>query len=365
MQDLSIVNYLSRNNRKISEIVDETFFRLLEGTSDLDELMPLKNYMSRKLLMLSVMRHRPTVANILSEEQSVPISRPRATLEERTLDDLKMGKQFVYTAYHFEMMHELQRYENESGPMAKGMRAEIEKLFFGIQSDLVAPILDRLTLITLQIMTTGQSVFTDPITGARVELVYPDTLPALLLPALTGGARWNQPTTCTPLANLEAHARSYFDVFGEWPDVLTMRLANFRQIGDSTEAKISRRMAIGADAATPSTEFFLEDEVIEMMIKQRTRVKKVKLFDAQYSEDVEGLSEPVDRPFLEDNRYFFGKYGNVIRAFVPCIEKNLMPGVFLHHKVVEEVPRKERSVSVANGLPVFIDSRRITARQVA
>jgi hypothetical protein len=47
----SVVEYLNREKRKIDKIVDQTFFRLLEGTAPIDALMPRTSYVDRSLLI--------------------------------------------------------------------------------------------------------------------------------------------------------------------------------------------------------------------------------------------------------------------------------------------------------------------------
>jgi hypothetical protein len=144
-----------------------------------------------------------------------------------------------------------------------------------------------------------------------------------------------------------------------------MHFAQLRQIADSNEAKIAYLRTIGADSATPDvTGVYLKDEQVIDMIKMRVRCQTVELFDAQYSEEAED-GTVTDKFFLPDNYYLFGRDGYLERALVPTVEKDFQPGVFVHSKVVEESPRQERTVAVANGIPLVVDERYIAARKVA
>ena len=98
---VSIVNFFTRETRTIAKIVDTTFFRLAESTAALDKLIPLKNYADRDLLMLRI-KGKPSAASVIAEDQEVPVTRSRATLSEDILGNLKLGKQYVFTARDFE-----------------------------------------------------------------------------------------------------------------------------------------------------------------------------------------------------------------------------------------------------------------------
>jgi hypothetical protein len=348
----------------VAQIVDQTFFRLLETTTLIDQLMPSRNYVDRKLLLLKLVRHKPTVASIVAEEQEIPPSRPRAQLSEELLGNLKLGKKLEFKARDFELMYDLMRYARESGSRGAQMETEIKKHFFGLVADLTPPIFEKMTVLSFKIATTGGCTFTDPLTGARVELTYDDTIANHFPAALAGNNVWTNPAS-TPLANLEKHARDYFNNLGMWPQRVVMRFNMLRNIADTNEAKTAWMRSIGADSAAPDLAgVYLSDEQTIDLIKRRTRSSTVELIDIQYSEEQEN-GDIIDKYFLEDNYYFFAKDGMLERAFVPTVEKDFQPGVFLHSKVVEEAPRRERSVSVANGVPLVIDPRYLAARKVA
>jgi hypothetical protein len=363
--DASIANFLNRNTRTVTAIVDQTFARLLEPITVLDRYMPTKNYISRKLLLLKFKGHRPTIASVVAEEQEIPPSRPRATLDEDLLGNLKLGKKLVFKARDFEMMNELMRYSLEAGPLAEQMTQEIKKYFFGLVADLVPPLIEKHTVLTMQIATTGTCTFIDPLTGARVELTYPNTIATNLPAALAGNNRWSQPATATPLANLQKHATDYYTNLVQWPYAVMLHFDTLRQIAETNEAKVAYLSTVGATTGPADTSgVYLKDEQVIDMIRARTRCQTVEIFDAQYSEEQEN-GDVIDKFFLPDNYYLFARENYMERALVPTVEKDFQPGVFLHSKIIEEAPRQERSVAVANGIPLVADERYIAARKVA
>jgi hypothetical protein len=363
--DVSIANYINRNTRTIAQIVDQTFKRLLESTTALDSVMPTTNYMDRMLLLIKYKAHRPTIAQVVAEEQEIPPTRPRATLDEQTLGNLKLGKKLVWKARDYELMDRLMNLAAQSGPRGSQMEMEIKRIFFGQIADLVPAITEALTVRAIEIATTGSSIFTDPLTGARVNIAY-TVDPSLVLTAQPAAARrWTTPATCTPLADLESHSLAYYNLLVEWPQKIFLHFNTLRDVANSVEAKTAYLRTMGADAAAPDTGgVYLKDEQVIDLIKTRCRCQSVELFDAQYSEETEG-GDPVDRFFLPENTYFFAKDGYMERAFVPTVEKDFAPGIFQHTKVVEEAPRQERSVAVANCIPFVADERYIAARRVA
>jgi hypothetical protein len=362
MANASIVEFLGRNTRTITQIVDQTFFRLLEPMTLIDQIMPSTNYVARELLILKLVRHRPTVASIVAEEQEIPPSRPRAQLNEELLGVLNLGKKLEFKARDYELMYDLMRYAREAGARGAQMEAELKKHFFGLVADLIPPIYEKMTVLSLKIATTGSCVFTDPLTGARVDLSYDDTIANHFPAALAGNNVWTN-VASTPLANLEKHARDYFNNLGMWPQRVVMRFSMLRNIADTTEAKVAWLRNNGNSADDP-TGVYLSDEQVIDMVRRRTRCQSVDLLDIQYSEEQED-GTIVDKYFLEDNYYFFARDGFLERAFVPTVEKDFAGGVFLNSKVVEEAPRRERSVAMANGVPMVADPRYLAARKVA
>lgn len=366
MTTISIAEYLGRQKRTIDKIVDQTYFRLMEDVGVMEEQLPRTNYDDRTLLALKMDHGRPTVASLVAEEQEIPVSRQRLSLSEDLMGNLKIGKQHVWKARDFEAMRKLQLMV-ASGETTAAVSQGLQKYFFGQVADLVPAVFEKALVLTMKVATTGSCIFTDPLSGAKVELTYP-TVAAHLPAALAAAARWSQPTTCTPLQNLADHAQTIKDTLGYWMTRLTLRDLNFRQIANSNEAKIAYLRKIGSSLDTSIADnlagIYLEDQQVIDLIKSRTRVEEVVIFDAQYSEE-QADGTILDKPFLDDNYYFFGKPGFIEQAFVPTVEKDFQPGIYSNSRVLNDAPRVERSVAVGNMVPACFDPRCIAARKVA
>lgn len=361
----SIIEFFNRRKRDIDKIVDTTFWRLMETSAAIDPIMPVKDYLNRKILLMKFSHNRPTIASIVAEEQDIPATRPRATLDENLFSNLKLGKKLLFTARHFELMFEMQNYLAAGGPASAQMATEMEKYFFGLSADLVPCVIEAMTVLTFKVATTGTCIYTDPLTGNKVELTYPGLISALLPAALTGNNRWSQPATCTPLANFEAHARAYYDNFGVFPPKVVMRWNNLRQVADSNEVKVAKLRMMGADGPTPDTTgLYISDQEAIDLIKQRTRTNEVVVFDAMYS-DENTAGDITDHYYLDDNTYFFASDGQFERAFVPTVEKDFQPGIFFVAEEVNKAPRREHAIAMGNGIPFCADPRKIASRKVA
>ncbi|MBL1176894.1 hypothetical protein [Pantanalinema sp. GBBB05] len=366
MSDNSIVAFYQSRKTGVDKIIDQTFFQLLTGTEAIDSIIPSRNYLSRKLLLVKFKRHKPTIASVVGENQEIPATRPRATLSEDLFGNLKVGKKLVFEHEHFEMMHEMQMYLNSSGAMASQMVTEIERYFFGLAADLVPALDGTALMLALKVATTGTCTYTDPLTGAKVELTYPGTESTLLPSALTSGNRWTQPSTADGLTNLETHAKAYYDIHGVFPPKLILHFSDFRDLASQNSTKIAKLRRSGADSTAPDvTGVYIEDAELIDMIRARVRCDEVIFFDAMYSEEQKNSSDPLDKYFLPEHYYFFGEDDLIERAYVPTVEKDFQPGVYLDSERVSKSPRKEQTVACANVLPFIGDPRKIAARKVA
>lgn len=355
----SIVEYLNRRSGAVTSVVDETFFRLMESTAPIDTQIPVTSYQSRKLLLVRFKRHRPTLAHIVAPGQEIPMSKPAVSLSEDQFGNLKIGKKLGWTEPEFELLHEL-----TTGVAAGNaqLEAEIKRHFFGAITDLVPAVYEKSLYLALMIATTGSCTFTDPITGAQVRLTYP-TESFQFPTALAGNARWSQPATATPLANLEAHARSMYDVLGMWMPVINVHWSDIRRIATTTEAMTAYLRQTGA-TGSDTTGIYLKDEQVIALILERTRATSVNVFDAQLSEE-QADGSIVDKYFFPEDYYFFSRPGYMERAFVPTVEKDFQPGLFTINEVDSKAPRVESSTVVGNVIPFVADARYLAARKIA
>lgn len=368
----SVVEYLTREQRTINKIVDQTFFRLLEGTQPIDALIPRTNYVDRSLLLLKMKNHRPTVASLVAEEQEIPASRPQTQLNEDLLSNCKLGKQYIWKARDFELMQKMKMMAAGMGSLGTQVIQGLEKHYFGMVADLVPSINEKALVLAMRVATGQTATFTDPITGAKFTLSYPDIIPAHLPAPLTTTARWSQPLTAKPLQNLEDHARLIYDGgetgstgLGMWMPTIVMHFNTLRQIAKTNEAKTAKLANMGSNSSTVDldTVYFKDQEVMDL-IMERTRCTQVIIFDAQYSEE-NAAGIITDKYYLEENWYFFAKPGYIEQAFVPTVEKDFQPGIYQASRVINDAPRVERTVAVGNMIPACFDPRCLAARKVA
>lgn len=364
MPDSSIVEFFNRRKRTVDAIVDQTFWRLMEPTGLLDTLFPVVNYPDRMLLLMKFKHSKPTIASIVAEEQELPIGRNRVELTEEYLNNLKIGKQYLFTARDFELMEKLETSLGQSGRGAQ-LVPMLEEYFFGIAAHLPVSIVEKHSVLTFQVALTGSCTFTDPLTKARFNVTYPGTIPALLPAALTTTARWGQSATADGLGNIETHATAWYEEFGQWPTVLVMRWKNLRELANQRSVKrafLSRSGNVGGSDADVDSVYLTDAAVIDL-ITERMRGGRVEIFDGMYSEEAAN-GTVTDKYFLPDDTYFFPEPGNLERAIVPCVENNMNPGLYVAARVLNDAPRQERIAGVANGLPFLKDSRKIAARKV-
>lgn len=361
----SIVEFFNRRKRTVDAIVDQTFWRLQTPTGILDTLFPIVSYPDRLLMLMKFKHSKPTIANIVAEEQELPIGRNRVELSEEYLNNLKIGKQYLFTARDYELMDKLESYTANTGRGAS-LVPMLEEYFFGLAGHMPNTIVEKHTVLTMKVALTGACVFTDPLTKAKVSLTYPGTIASLLPAALTTTARWSQPLTAVGLDNIETHGTAFYDEFGYFPRIMVMRWKNLRELAAQRSVKrayLSKAGNVGgSDADVDSV--YLTDAAVVDLISERLRGGRIELLDAMYSEEAAN-GTVTDKYFLDDDIYFFAEPGNLERAIVPCVENNMNPGIYVAARVLDDAPRRERIAGVANGLPFLKDSRKIAARKVS
>jgi hypothetical protein len=370
----SFIEFFNRRKRQIDELVDRTFFRLLENTSAVDALFPARNYADSSILIAEVESYRPTLANIVAADQEVPTTRQILTINDRELKPYYGGKKVLWTSRDYELLDKLNLALAAGGGANKQLADAIEQSFFKRMVDLVPSVYERSLQFAL-LIATGQAIdYTDPITKARLQLAYSGTIPAHLPAPLTGNARWSQPATCQPLTNLQTHAEAIYGTgsntgLGVWFDTLLMHWRNLRQVADSNEAKVAMMRRMGADTATPATDgIYLSDQQAIDLIKERTRATNVVLFDAQFSEENEDGSIS-NGEFLPSDYYVFMPAGrqNIKRAFVPVLgaDGRKTAGVARVTKNNGDIPYREWTTVLGASIPAVSDPRYLAARRVA
>jgi hypothetical protein len=362
----NIVDFLNQQTQTVNQIAEETFWRLIDDDEALrNEIAPGENYLTRELLLLKMQHSNPTIANIYAEEQEILNSRVRMQLNTQLLSNCKVGKQYTFKGMDFVEMNRLELLLNSYSGNTEAIREAIEDYFFGKADDLIPAIDDRAFQLCIWVLTTGNATFSDPLTKARYQLSY-TTTPALMLPSLTGTARWTQ-STGNALNDLDLHATAFYDRFGYYPREINMRERMIRDIANQAATRLAIAQKSGfpiAEGAAAPAPYYIKDEVVIELIQERLRGAKVRLVDDTYSEELEN-GDIVDRFFLPANTYFFSEPGLIERAYVPTVEKDFAEGVFTLAEEVSKLPRVERVAAVANVIPACFDSRKLAARQVS
>lgn len=360
----SMLELFERSKRDINAIIDTSYWSLMDSEDPINVIMPLRSYAVRDLLMMEMSHSKVTIGSIVAEEQEIPLSRARATLTEELLSDCKIGKAYGFTAKHYEMLYKMDQYLQTNGGAA--VATEIKRYFFGIFADLAPQIINRLTMMSFRVLTTGQCVFTDPITNARVELSYPDIDVALLPAALSGGALWSAPTTANGLQDLRNLARAYYQRHGKYPDRLILRQFNLWELGEQESTKRAYLTSQGGTGITagdlPALQ--LNEDQVTQLIRQWTFIPNVLSFDAIYSEE-SAAGVVTNRYYLEDGFIAMIDDGILERSLVPTVENGFRPGIYSSMKQLNDIPLRERLAGVANGIPACFDARKLCAQKVS
>lgn len=320
----------------------------------------------RELLIARMSHRKLPMAQILAPNEEVKAVRPQMTLIEILNKNIKLGQKLVWTERDFELLNRLETQVAAGGPGAATARQAIQDYFFGNVQQLVPSVYEKSLFLAMRVAVTGNCNYTDPISGEQVAISYSPTS-GHIAATLTGNARWSQSTnaSCTPLANLEAHARTVYNNTGRWPQAVVMREANMRQVADSNEAKTAVLRKMGADSTNPDlTGVYIGDAQARDLILERTRATELIMFDAQYTED-SAAGTQSDGYFLPDDYYLFiYEPGYIERAFVPTVERDFAPGLYQINEIESRLPRREYSAIAGCFVPFVRDERYIVARNV-
>lgn len=375
----SIYEYFERRDRKAEaqKIVNQTHINLLEETpTEFDAVFRAQFYPDPDMALIKVEGHRPTVATIVSDDAEIPVSRPRMTLTEDTIKDMRLVKKYAWTGKELKMFQKMQRSDINAE-----LKAAYEEYFFGTVRSLPVAIQDKAKMLAVPIGLKGALTFSDPISGIPYEIDYTGYTVAEHLPAaLTGNARWNQPTTCLPLQNLRDHSDAIFQTSSrplrKRPQYVFMDYAVFLLIRESNEAKLTWLATKGvATSDTPVlTGVKIPDDELKMMIAKMVNPDlpaKVVIMNSEISEEQTNKTI-VDKPLFQadgsTNWYMFGWDGMIERAFFPSTESFLSgssAGIFLlNGQKVDSHPFRYWVEASANYMPLVPDPRMLAARKV-
>jgi hypothetical protein len=365
----SVVDFLNSNPKEVTRIVDTTFFALTEDYSSVwADLCPLKDYLDAQLLILKFNRSKPTIGSIVGADTELPIHKAKATITEELLAETRIGKQFVFRNAHFKAMQKLEQMMNQRNVPAVLVQ-QLQEVIFGFASDLSPALVEKMYLLCVKILTTGNVSYTDPLTDIKFDINYPDAITSGVNQLLYTNVPlvaddWSTAATANGLLELELHASNWRKNFGYFPINMYLRYELLLDLKQQTTTKFAAASSrgyvpVGGDV---SGVFVDIDELIEL-IKMRTKVKEVIIFDAQYSEE-NASGVVTDYYFMPANTYMFAEPGNCESATVPTPEKEFEPGVFVVAERTNTLPRVERLGGLISGIPAVYDPRKIAAKRV-
>jgi hypothetical protein len=369
----SFQEFFTARKEQVDEMVDKTFSRLLENTGPLDSLIPAQNYLDSSLLVAEIERGGKTLASVIAPGQEIPTSRQTLNLTDRVMRPYFAGKKIEWTDADVERLNKLELLRSSS-PAGSMVVKAIEEDFFKRMVDIVPSVYDRSMVFALQVGCGLDLDYTDPLTKARVQLSYSGKIAGHVPAALTGNARWNQPNTATPLANLQSIAETVYGTssttgLGVWQDTLLMHWYNLRQIASTREAKraaLSKAGAVTTDTDVIDAQYISDQQIIDL-IKERTRVTNVMLMDAQYSEELEN-GTISNGEYLPSDYFMFlhSPKMNLKRAFIPVVgaDGTMKAGVAQVTKKKEDLPYREWTTAMGACIPAVMDPRYLVARKV-
>lgn len=343
-------NFLDRYKTTVNKQVNITSTDLLTRDNWLRPYAPFVIYPDYDLMVLKAKQNR-SIANLVGFEGEIPASR-NGDLSVVEGGMIKIAKSHVYTEEDMKLMRKWE--QNISG-----VPNTIKDFYFGTVTDLPLMITDTHTLLTTQGFATGAIDFIDKITGVKAEVSY--TTDAGQYPAaLAGGDAWNVPATATPMDNLVIHSRFYRRRVGR-PVATVMNEATYDAMVDSAEFRTQVAAMRNVDASTATSFKVSEEDAAEVF--RKNKVPALMVVDDTYEEAMPDGAK-VEKPFVEDGRYFFLWNNNAERALGPVESNNGIPGIYTFVEEVSKEPPVDRSVGVATGTPLIFDSRKMGGRKV-
>jgi hypothetical protein len=365
----------SKNSiRDILTVTDTTFFRLMEeAINPMSRFFPSEFYEDENELMLEIST-RKGLGRLLAPDQEIPSSRPNLEAVIRSTIGTYSGIRYDWREADYRLLEKIENFRTQ--PNGAEIAEKLTRGLLGVFANLIPSIEQRSLHLMLLLNSTGNLTYTDPITRLQLNVSYPVTaghVPA----ALTGGTRWNQPTTCDPLGNLETHANTLYATLGMYPFALLIHKNNIDQMRSCNSVRIAAQIKRSGEPTIDQVpNIFIDNptinptskvatgEIIDL-IKGRTNCQEVLIFDTEFSEE-QPDNTFVNVPFLPADTYQFVWERTGIRAFFPVkgADGQLVRGIATVTKDNGTLPFAEHTAALgkfglANG-----DPRKIAARRV-
>lgn len=346
----------------IDEVVDTTFFRLLESVSVVEKYFPVQFYPDDSLLVLEVKNSRLPLANIITSGAEIPLSRPNIETILRSITGYTAGKKISWEESDRALLDKI---DNHTRLGNAEVANKLKMGLLGVYGSLVPSVLERSLQLMMLLWTTGSISFQDPVTRLQVNISYPVS-PGQIPATLTAGARWSQAATCVPLDNLETHARNYYDLLGFWPQAILISEKQMRELRAARSVKEARVREQGSDiVGTALDAVWLEDAVVVDHIKKRTNCTEVIKFDTEYTEQSEAQVDSRGR-FLPLDTYQFVSPACGKRAYMPVENASgtRISAIATNTKSNDDIPYKEWSTVVGKSALFVPDPRIIASAKV-
>lgn len=386
-----IADYLNDHlvSRTVNMIVDETLIQLKQRSKVLGEAMPVKEFSSRDFSALLVEAVYP-IASLIGFGQEIPTV-TQGSFNRVTAEMYKMGLSMLYDEHLQWKMYEtmqtaglknipVQDIIDDKGKVTQGENNQLALLLFqGIQR-MAQGVMEKLNLMSWQVLATGQINLTDSRTNIKAEINYRDPrFASQLFPAAlvaTGNTttplinRWSDHANANGLQNLYDLVDTYIDVNGFAPDyfVMSRRLHNHLMQQQSTRDAAAMKMF-----NLPKSQGIVSNDMLKTLLEARSIPEIVTVEDRYTFEDE--FKNTTQARFVNENIVIAIKKDVGLRALGPTIEsvtnlvgedKMLNPkaGIYVLTQEKKKSPPTDETLVVATGLPIVPSGRHLMAQVV-
>ena len=389
-----LADTFNRHAARANQIVDTSFYRYRESDDFLLQYFPVEEIRNWTYLS-QFMKGQMPIASVVGLDSELPSIPRQMELTEALQRYAKVGITHPYGE------REIRQYldaTDRRDPQA--IRDFFQMVLFGPVSSLADSAIDRVKMLTWQLISTLQVDYEDPLTEVKLQVDFRSLGHAENFPAaLTGADAWNQPTTATGLTDIRDHLRTYRDKTGTYPDEIAMSdtLIYYLLAQDSTRSEMMgmRGMLPDSQQLTNVTLFEQQldslNQALRRLVLEGTgpTIRPFNKFYAQLNKN----DTITDIPFLSTDTYVFLKrvpttpgQATGLRArrmgamvFGPTVESatagrpptsieqirsRMRTGPHTWAREISDSPVHDEACCVANAIPVPGDPRFFGARKV-